>query len=201
MQRAIIDLNLEPRVYTVDNFINPAECRHMIGCAEAAGMNRAKVSGAEEGVISKGRTNSLCWIDHATDTITYQIAAWVAGLIGMPLSHAERFQVIHYGEGAEYKPHFDAFNPETSAGKRNWQNGGQRLITALCYLNTPEKGGGTVFPKLKLSVPAEAGKLVVFHNCTPGTVVRHAHSLHGGAPVDIGEKWAFNLWFRAEARR
>jgi prolyl 4-hydroxylase len=154
----------------------------------------------KKGYVSKGRTNDVCWLDHDIDTAATQIAARVAGLIGMPLSHAERFQLIHYAKGAEYKPHFDAFDPNTSAGKRNWQNGGQRLITVLGYLNTPKKGGGTVFPKLDLTVPAEAGKLVVFHNCLPGLLKRDPKSLHGGAPVEDGEKWAFNLWFRESER-
>jgi len=200
MQRAIIDLSLEPRVYTVDNFISSSECAHMISRAVGAGMKRAFVSGAKEGVVSTGRTNDVCWLDHTTDKATTQIAERVAGLIGLPLSHSERFQLIHYGEGAEYRPHFDAFDPESPAGKRTWKNGGQRLITALGYLNTPKKGGGTVFPQLGLSVPAEKGKLVVFHNCEAGTVTRHPKSLHGGAPVEAGEKWAFNLWFRAKSR-
>jgi len=201
MKRAIIDLNLDPRVYTIDNFVSPAECKHMIASAVGAGLERATVSGKTEGVISSGRTNSLCWLDHQQDVACRRIAERVAGLVGLPLAHAERFQLIHYGEGAEYKPHFDAFDPKTSAGKRNWKNGGQRLITALGYLNTPQKGGGTVFPKLGISVPAQTGKLVVFHNCKAGTLARHAQSLHGGAPVEAGEKWAFNLWFRAEARQ
>lgn len=200
MKRAIIDLSLEPRVYTIDKFISDTECSHMIARATGAGMKRAFVAGAGEGIVSEGRTNTVCWLDHTADAATSRIAERVAGLIGLPLSHSERFQLIYYGKGAEYRPHFDAFDPETPAGKRTWKQGGQRLITALGYLNTPKKGGGTVFPKLGLSVPAEKGKLVVFHNCEAGTIVRHAKSLHGGAPVEAGEKWAFNLWFRAEAR-
>ena len=196
MQRAIIDLNLEPRVYTIDNFASPAECNHMIACAAGEGLNRAFVAGAKKGVVSKGRTNDMCWLDHDADPACLRIAKRVSALVGLPLAHSERFQMIHYSQGAEYKPHFDAFDPKTPNGKRTWRSGGQRLITVLGYLNTPAKGGATVFPKLKLSVPAEQGKLVVFHNCLPGTDVRHPHSLHGGAPVEAGEKWAFNLWFR-----
>ncbi len=64
-----------------------------------------------------------------------------------------------------------------------------------------KKGGHTEFPKLNISVPPEKGKLLVFHNCNAGTDVRHQLSLHAGRPVEEGEKWAFNLWFRAEKRR
>lgn len=200
MQRAIIDLSIDPRVYTIDNFLSSSECKHLISVGVGGGMSRAFVSGDKEGVISKGRTNDLCWVNHMTDMGTKRIAERVAALVGLPLSHAESFQIIRYDVGAEYRPHFDAFDPKTKSGERNMQNGGQRVITVLGYLNTVKKGGGTDFPKLKVRVPAEQGKLVVFHNCKAGTIIKHPHTLHAGLPVEEGEKWAFNLWFRAEKR-
>lgn len=200
MQRAILDLNLDPRVYTIDNFLSSSECKHLISHGVGAGMTRAFVSGDKEGVISKGRTNDLCWIEHTTDPGTKQIASRIAALVGLPLSHAESFQIIRYDVGAEYRAHFDAFDPNTPSGVRTLKCGGQRVITVLGYLNTAKKGGGTDFPKLKFQVPAERGKLVVFHNCEAGTDIRHPQSLHAGLPVEEGEKWAFNLWFRAEKR-
>lgn len=201
MERAIIDLNLDPRVYTIANFLSDSECAHLIARASGEQMDRAKVSGDAAGVLSKGRTNDVCWLDHDGDLACTRIAARVAGLVGLPLNHAERFQVIRYHEGEEYRSHFDAFDPETDAGKRNWRGGGQRLITVLGYLSNVTKGGGTEFPKLKIHVPAEKGKLLVFHNCEAGTEKRHPLTLHAGCPVIEGEKWAFNLWFRAQKRR
>ncbi|MFC3051725.1 2OG-Fe(II) oxygenase [Kordiimonas pumila] len=200
MKRAIIDLNLEPRVYTLDNFMTPKECDHMIALGGTNGMTRAFVSGEKEGVVSQGRTNDLCWINHKADEVTTKLAQRIAGLVGLPLSHAESFQLIRYGINAEYKAHFDAFQPGTEAGDRNMKRGGQRLTTVLGYLNTVKKGGGTEFPKLKIKIAAERGKLLVFHNCYDGTTNRHPNSLHAGCPVIDGEKWAFNLWFR-EANR
>lgn len=201
MKRAIIDLHLDPRVYTIADFVSDAECSHLIARAKTKTMERARVSGGTEGVLSQGRTNDVCWVDHTADIACRRIAERVAGLVGMPLNHAEHFQVIRYGVGEEYRPHFDAFDPDTEAGKRNWEGGGQRIITVLGYLSNVKKGGATEFPKLKIKVPAEKGKLLVFHNCNAGTVVRHPMSLHAGCPVEEGEKWAFNLWFRAEKRR
>lgn len=200
MKRAIIDLHLDPRVYTIADFLDGPECRHLIARAKTQEMKRATVSGDKDGVISDGRTNDVCWLDHADDPACKRIALKVAGLVGMPLSHAEKFQLIRYGVGAEYRPHFDAFDASTTAGQRNMKGGGQRLITVLGYLNKVPKGGATDFPKLGISVPPEPGKLLVFHNCQPGTTERHPLSLHAGTPVLEGEKWAFNLWFRAEPR-
>lgn len=201
MKRAIIDLNIDPRVYTIDNFLSDAECTHLIARARTQEMQRAKVSGEKEGTFSDGRTNQNCWLNHDSDIGTKRIAERIAALVGLPINYSERFQVIKYGVGEQYRPHFDAFDPETSAGKRNWEGGGQRLITVLGYLNDVPAGGETEFPKLKIKIPAQKGKLLVFHNCKAGTVVRHPLSLHAGCPVKQGTKWAFNLWFRMAQRQ
>ena len=74
--------------------------------------------------------------------------------------------------------------------------GGQRLLTALVYLNTPEEGGSTAFPRMKTEVKAENGKLLVFENVYKNTVNKHHLSEHAGMPVIKGEKYIFNLWFR-----
>ena len=41
---------------------------------------------------------------------------------------------------------------------------------------------------------------MVFDNCEAGTTGVHPQSLHAGMPVDEGEKWAANLWFRERPR-
>lgn len=200
MERAIIDLHLEPRVYTINNFMSSIECKSIIARAKASNMERAVVSAVGKGVVSDARTNDVCWVEHYYDAGFKRIAQRIAGLVGMPLSHAESFQVIRYDVGTQYRAHFDAFDPTTKAGAGNWACGGQRLITALGYLNNVAKGGNTSFPKLKTDISPEMGKLLVFHNCKPGTLLRHPLSLHAGTPVEAGEKWAFNLWFRSRSR-
>ena len=72
------------------------------------------------------------------------------------------------------------------------------MITALVYLNDVEEGGHTSFANLKIDVAPDKKKLLVFHNCYPGTTKRHANSLHAGTPPTKGEKYAFNLWFREQ---
>ena len=80
------------------------------------------------------------------------------------------------------------------------KNGGQRVVTAIAYLNDVNKGGETSFPNVEKIVSPERGKIVVFHLCKKGTLEPNPNSLHGGMPVVEGEKWAFNLWFRHEER-
>ncbi len=200
MQRMIIDLSIDPRVYTIDKFLSQKECREIIAYARNEEMKRALVSSTNQGIVTKARTNEVLWVQHYANETFTAVARRIATLIGIPLSHAEAFQIIHYGQGQEYRHHFDCFDPTTDVGRRNWEYGGQRLVTALCYLNTVKGGGETNFHHLNLNIPAEQGKLIVFHNTEHGTIRKHPHTLHAGLPVTNGEKWAFNLWFRARSR-
>ena len=118
----------------------------------------------------------------------------------MPIRNAEQYQLVHYKKGAEYKPHYDSFDFNTDEGKKNWEPGGQRLITALGYLNDVPEGGGTGFPNLNIEIKASKGDVLVFHNCLKNTTDINPRSLHAGLPVVKGEKWAINLWFRERIR-
>ncbi len=184
----------DPKVYIIDDFFSASEGEQLMKVA-AAQMDRAKVSSDKEGVLSNARTNSLAWVRHATNLITTELGQRIAREVNLPLANAESYQVIHYGEKQEYRAHFDAYDMNTERGKRCTARGGQRLTTVLGYINAPEGGGSTYFPKLDINVAAKPGRLLIFSNVVPGTTTVHPKSLHAGMPVTAGEKWAFNLWF------
>lgn len=184
-----------PLLCTLDAFVSDQEASHLIALAKDK-LAQALVSSAKSGVKSAGRTGMNCWIRHETDNVVGSLVDRVCDLVKLPRNHAESIQMIYYGQDQQYKPHFDAWDPNTERGQRCMAKGGQRLLTCLMYLNTPTKGGGTIFPKLDKEVQAQKGRIVIFHNCHPNSIDRHPHSLHGGMPVIEGEKWACNLWFR-----
>ncbi len=187
-------LHTLPDVHVVDGVIKRDEALHIIRIAGPM-MGESKVSGDKAGFKSSGRTNSLAWVKHEHDAVTSRVAERIADIIGLPIENAESLQVIRYDAGQEYRAHFDAYDLDTERGQRCCQRGGQRLITTLGYLTPVEEGGSTRFPKLDLDVEPAAGRLLIFHNCYPGTNKRHPLSLHQGSPVVKGRKWAFNLWF------
>ncbi len=191
-------INDEPPVYLFEEFLSREECEHLIELARPH-MQRAVVSGGEDGVESDGRTGGVHWIVHDHDELTSGISNRLADLVGLPLVNAESIQVINYGAGQEYKPHFDAWVPDTEAGARCLARGGQRLITCLLYLCDLDAGGGTFFPKMDVEVMPKLGRMVLFHNCYENSSERHPASLHGGMPPDAGMKWACNFWFRENA--
>ena len=190
----------EPAIWLFENFASAREMASVLDCAHEK-LSPAEVSGDNQGYLSSGRSGSNCWVPHNADPLVLDLARRIAELVQIPLSHAESFQVIHYGPEQEYKPHFDAWKLDSERGIRCMTRGGQRLITALLYLNHVEAGGSTIFPKLDMQVRPVPGNLVVFHNCHIGSNTRHPHSLHGGMPVQAGEKWAANLWFREQQYR
>jgi len=194
----------DPRVYTIKGFLSDLECIHFRKITRQ-NLKRSKVSGVDKennkkGLVDERRTSSHCWIKLSYDQITTDVAVRISKLVNIPLSHAESFQVVHYSVAQEYQPHVDTFDPEVKEYKPYLKNGGQRISTALCYLNNVEEGGETIFPNLSKTIKPEKGKIIVFDDCYKNTDKPHPDSLHGGLPVVKGEKWVFNLWFRRNPR-
>jgi prolyl 4-hydroxylase len=189
-------LNKDPLIFSIDNFLSIDDCNHMIEIIKP-NLKDALVSSNKGGIKSKGRTGSNCWIKKNHDNITFKIVKNISKLINIPVENSENFQAIYYNINEKYNSHFDAYEKNDSEKcKRCLKYGGQRILTALIYLNDVEKGGGTNFPKLNLTCKAEQGKLLIFNNCFNNTTNVHNNSLHGGLAVESGEKYAINLWFR-----
>ena len=187
-----------PIVYVVSDFLSDSECEAFIDVGKDK-MERARVISDSDHEFHKDRTNSYAWVPHNASDTVHEISKRFSILVKMPINNAEQFQLVHYGPGTEYKPHFDAFDKTTEEGRNNWFPGGQRMVTALAYLNDVDEGGATDFPDIGVSINPNKGDVVVFHNCIDGTSDINPKSLHGGSPVVSGEKWAVNLWFRQEA--
>lgn len=101
--------------------------------------------------------------------------------------------MLHYRPGAEYKPHYDYFDPDQPGTSTIVRRGGQRVATLVIYLNNPRKGGGTTFPDVPLEVAPRQGNAVFFSYERPHPSTR---TLHGGASVIEGEKWIATKWLR-----
>jgi len=183
-----------PLVHVLDAVVAAEECAHIIAAARPM-MRRSQVSGASGGKHSPGRTSERAWLKHGLDPTVHAVATRIAALVGLPLAHAESLQVIHYEPGQEYRTHFDAYDLSTEKGQRYCERGGQRLVTALAYLGEVEAGGATAFPRLGLEVQPQTGRVLIFHNCPPGSTRCDPRTEHQGKPPLRGEKWAFNLWF------
>ena len=187
--------NDDPLIYVIENFISDEECDHFVQASQG-GLRRAKTIGGKDGIYHENRTGSNMWLPHNHSDLTEKVGKRIADLVGFPLKNAESFQVVYYTGGTQYNDHHDAFNGETEEGRKHLKRGGQRIYTAIAYLNDVEEGGDTEFRDLNISVAPKKGSILVWKNVLPGTTKVHPMSLHAGRPVTGGEKYAFNLWFR-----
>ena len=189
-------LHTDPKIRIQKKVLSTRTCNHFIKISKDK-LKKALVSSDKGGVVTNGRSGQNCWIKHDFDTTTLRIAKQISKIVGLPIENAEAFQVIHYDIAQEYRNHCDSWDHDFSEKSRRCMRfGGQRMTTALCYLNTPVEGGSTRFTRLNIDVPAERGKLLIFSNVYEGTIKKHPLSEHAGSPVISGEKFAFNLWFR-----
>lgn len=190
-------LSREPRIYSVENFLTPAECDYLIEKAlpqlkpSTVIVDNAQVQEVREGRSSKGAFLSKNW-----DPIVKQIDERIAELISIPAENGEDLYVLRYEEGGEYRPHYDFFDPETEGGFYCLQMGGQRIATVIIYLANTERGGGTYFPEIDLRIEPIKGNALIFFNCTPDGE-EDFMTLHAGEPVEKGEKWIATKWIRS----
>lgn len=183
-----------PRVVVFGDLLSPDECEEIIALARAR-LKRSKAVQTDTGgsKVHPARTSEGMFFKRGEYPVCARVEARFAELMQWPLENGEGLQVLRYGPGAEYKPHYDYFDPALPGSPRILKRGGQRVATLVCYLNTPTRGGATVFPDIQLEVTPVKGNAVFFsydraHSCT--------RSLHGGAPVVEGEKWVVTKWLR-----
>ena len=199
----VIMYSADPILYVVNDFLSNDECNAFVDASKGK-LKPSTVISPDKHIQHESRTSENCWIEHNANEIVHEVSKRFSILVQMPIRNAEQYQLVYYKKGAEYKPHFDSFDYETDDGKKNWEPGGQRMITVIAYLNDVEEGGETGFPELGINIPPKKGDAVVFHNTLISDVATHPkinpRSLHGGMPVIKGEKWMVNLWFRENLR-
>lgn len=185
-----------PEIYECENFLSDDECAYIINEARPRLQRSTMVDPNSSGtLINANRTSLGVFLSHIGDPILQKIRARVEAFTDIPKDNGESMQVLYYGIGAEYKPHYDFFDPKTPGGLIHYNRGGQRVASFLLYLNTPDKGGETVFPKANLKIQAKKGKGVLFYN-VDDIGATNLRSLHGGSPVISGEKWIATIWLR-----
>lgn len=183
-----------PRIVLFGNLLSREECEALIAEAQPR-MARSKTvetqSGGEE--INPNRTSEGMFFQRGENGIVATLEARIAKLVNWPVENGEGLQILHYGPGAEYKPHYDYFDPAEPGTATIVKRGGQRVGTLVIYLNIPVKGGGTVFPDIQLEVGPRQGNAVFFSYERPHPATK---TLHGGSPVVEGEKWIATKWLR-----
>lgn len=185
-----------PRVILFGNLLSKEECEQMIELSRGK-LQRSSVVNAETGHydVHPHRTSSGTHFTRGENDLVSRLEARIADLVQCPIERGEPIQILHYQPGAEYRPHFDYFDPANKGNDAVLAHGGQRIATLIMYLNDVEAGGSTVFPEIGLDVLPRRGHAVYFAYCAEDGRL-DARTLHGGSPVTAGEKWIATKWFR-----
>lgn len=191
---AVLQAMYNPRVVVFGDLLSGDECEQLIALARprlARSLTVATKTGGEE--VNADRTSNGMFFQRGENELVRRIEQRIARLLNWPEENGEGLQILQYGPGAEYKPHYDYFDPNEPGTPTILRRGGQRVGTLVMYLAEPEKGGGTVFPDVHLEVAPRRGNAVFFsyERAHPST-----RTLHGGAPVLVGEKWIATKWLR-----
>ena len=190
----VLQVMMAPRVVVFGELLSPEECDQLVELAKprlARSLTVATKTGGEE--VNADRTSNGMFFQRGENELVARIERRIARLVNWPEENGEGLQILQYGPGAEYKPHYDYFDPAEPGTPTIVKRGGQRVGTLVMYLAEPEKGGGTVFPDVHLEVAPRKGNAVFFSYERPHPSTR---TLHGGQPVLQGEKWIATKWLR-----
>jgi len=190
-------LSEDPYVVVIDDFLNEEDCQHLIDAGTARGykpstsVGEKKKDGSYASLNTNTRTSSNTWCleecynHEATKTVIEKLEA----LTGVPDSHQEYLQLLHYDVGQYYHSHHDYID------FHNQRPMGVRILTAFLYLNDVEGGGGTLFNKLNITVEAKRGRVLLWPsvlNDAPDT--KDERTYHEALPVLQGTKYGANAW-------
>ncbi|GBF89340.1 prolyl 4-hydroxylase-like protein [Raphidocelis subcapitata] len=207
----VVRLSWRPRAFLFKRFLSDEECDHLTRLSRPS-LTKSTVVDMSTGkpMDSNTRTSKGTFFQRGHDAVIKRIEERVAAATMVPVENQEGLQMLHYEDGQKYEPHMDWFMEKYNQDE---VHGGQRLMTLLMYLSTPEEGGETVFPdaEFKSSGPGLSdcarkglankpvkGDALLFYSLTPDGK-EDPMSLHGSCPTTKGEKWSATKWIHVNA--
>nr|XP_046245497.1 prolyl 4-hydroxylase subunit alpha-3 isoform X2 [Scatophagus argus] len=185
-------LSLEPYVVLYHNFITDTEAEEIKGLAQL-GLRRSVVATGEKQATAEYRISKSAWLSDSAQSTVGKLDQKISLLTGLNVKHpfGEYLQVVNYGIGGHYEPHFDhATSPSSPVFKLKT---GNRVATFMIYLSSVEAGGSTAFIYANFSVPV-IEKAAIFWWNLHRNGQGNADTLHAGCPVLVGDKWVANKW-------
>ncbi|HEX8261833.1 MAG TPA: 2OG-Fe(II) oxygenase, partial [Allosphingosinicella sp.] len=178
-------------IFVVRQFLTPAECGEVIELIDKDRIPSGLLAPSPD---PEFRTSESCNL-RLEDRANQMVEAKINRLTGIDPIHGETIQGQRYAVGQQFKPHHDFFYTNQPYWPEMERQGGQRTWTAMIFLNEPEAGGQTFFPKANVRVTPRTGNLLLWNNLDqygePNT-----YSLHTGCPVEAGTKYVITKWYR-----
>lgn len=194
---AVLMRHERPIVVLLESVLTEQECADVIELARPRLRPSTVVdpqTGAE--TVANYRHSEGMFFRPAETPLIDKLDRRIAALMNCPLENGEGLQVLRYGPGGHTAPHFDFLIPSNPTNDASIRRSGQRVSTLMVYLSNVTRGGETIFPEVGLSVSPRKGNAVYFEYANSRQQL-DARSLHAGAPVIEGEKWAMTKWMRS----
>ncbi|XP_036077243.1 prolyl 4-hydroxylase subunit alpha-3 isoform X3 [Rousettus aegyptiacus] len=185
-------IHLEPYVVLYHDFVSDLEAQKIRGLAEPW-LQRSVVASGEKQLPVEYRISKSAWLKDTADPMLVTLDHRIAALTGLDVQppYAEYLQVVNYGIGGHYEPHFDHATSPSSPLYR--MKSGNRVATFMIYLSSVEAGGATAFIYANFSVPVVKNAALFWwnlHRSGEGD----SDTLHAACPVLVGDKWVANKW-------
>lgn len=172
-----------PDVVIIKNMLTEDQCDFIIDTAKKFGMKKATLQSADgsgKSVVYENKRKAF-YSQPGNDKFNF-LSEKIEYMTGWKRDDFEDFSVVNYPTNGFVTPHWDW----SSILKRT------RVATFVTYLNSPIRGGQTIFPKLKKMYRLSKGDSIFF-NYVPNTTV---NDLHGSNKVLEGEKWIITSWLQ-----
>jgi hypothetical protein len=193
-------LSSDPRVWAFEGVASPAVCDWIIAQARSRLRPATVFTSAGFYGVSSERNNSAAQLSAAdADLVVLAVRERLAACADLPVMHLDGPQVLHYAVGQQFAPHVDFFDPAIPNQAEQMAFAGQRVATALLYLNDEGlEGGETDFPRLGIRHRGRPGDALVFFN-VDAAGQSDRRTLHAGLAPTRGEKWLLSQWIRDRA--
>ena len=129
-----------PRVVLFGGFLSDDECDALMDLARPRLARSETVdhqSGGSE--VNAARTSDGMFFERGEAPLIQRIEQRIAALLHWPMERGEGLQILRYRPGAQYRPHFDYFDPSQPGTAAVLKRGGQRVATLIMYLQVPEQ--------------------------------------------------------------
>ncbi|XP_043272912.1 prolyl 4-hydroxylase subunit alpha-1 isoform X2 [Venturia canescens] len=184
---------LSPRIVIYHDVIYDNEIETLKRMAQPR-FKRATVQNYKTGEleIANYRISKSAWLQEHEHPHVAAVSKRVEDMTSLTIDTAEELQVVNYGIGGHYEPHFDfARREETNAFKS--LGTGNRIATVLYYMSDVEQGGGTVFTGINIALWPKKGSAAFWYNLKPNGEGDYK-TRHAACPVLTGSKWVANKW-------
>ncbi|CAN2390965.1 Prolyl 4-hydroxylase subunit alpha-3 [Pristimantis euphronides] len=185
-------VNLAPYLVLYHDFVSNYEAQKIKELA-APWLLRSVVASGVQQAQAEYRISKSAWLKDTVDPVIRSLDVRIAAATGLyaKAPYAEYLQVVNYGIGGHYEPHFDHATSMKSPVYRT--NTGNRIATFMIYLSSVDLGGSTAFIYANFSTPVVKNAAVFWWNLHRNGE-GNEDTLHAGCPVLVGSKWVANKW-------